>query len=130
MTHAADKKLKSACKDIRCFSTSKQILLGSRDDGIKTSGTLESKIELHSVHPFVCKSFESTKIIYLRLQTNFSDFCANSLLNDSIAIFFFFFLKKVPPCFRVEGNRTEVLYVFGNLTIYDLFFLNFFVIIQ
>lgn len=71
MTHAADKKLKSACKDIRCFSTSKQILLGSRDDGIKTSGTLESKIELHSVHPFVCKSFESAKIIYLRLQTNF-----------------------------------------------------------
>lgn len=43
------------------FSTSEQILLGSRDGGIKTSGTLESKIELHAGHPFVSKGFESAK---------------------------------------------------------------------
>lgn len=43
------------------FSMSEKVLLGPRDNGIKTSGTLESKIELQAVRPFVSKSFESAK---------------------------------------------------------------------
>lgn len=86
------------------FSTSEQILLGSRDNGIKTSGALESKTESHASHPFVCKSFESAK--------SFTQDCRQTLVTFyKMTQLQFCFLYKVHSCLGGEGNRENGIFV-------------------